>query len=68
MPAPVLCLYRYKEGSIFGFNESYVFNSQIEESESVICIRFFLFNMYVVDTVVQILYPVDSATRYNLCK
>ncbi|XP_021924112.1 mucolipin-3-like isoform X2 [Zootermopsis nevadensis] len=31
MPAPVLCLYQYKEGDIFGFNESYVFNSEIEE-------------------------------------
>nr|NVI71364.1 transient receptor potential cation channel, mucolipin ortholog [Cucujiformia] len=25
----VLCLYSYKEGEIFGFNESYVFNSEI---------------------------------------
>ena len=36
MPAPVLCLYQYKEGIIFGFNESYVFNGEIEESKSVI--------------------------------
>lgn len=27
-----LCLYRYKEGTIFGFNESYVFNSEIDET------------------------------------
>lgn len=27
----VLCLYEYKEGTIFGFNESYVFNSEIVE-------------------------------------
>jgi hypothetical protein len=40
MPAPVLCLYQYKEGTIFGFNESYVFNSEIEESESVSCISY----------------------------
>lgn len=26
-----LCLYSYKEGIIYGFNESYVFNPQIEE-------------------------------------
>ena len=38
MPPPVLCLYQYKEGIIFGFNESYVFNGEIEESESVIFI------------------------------
>ncbi|GAB0094000.1 Mucolipin [Sergentomyia squamirostris] len=25
-----LCLYRYKEGTIFGFNESYIFNSEID--------------------------------------
>lgn len=25
-----LCMYHYKEGSIFGFNESYVFNPEIE--------------------------------------
>ncbi|GFG38606.1 hypothetical protein Cfor_01652 [Coptotermes formosanus] len=31
MLPPVLCLYQYKEGIIFGFNESYVFNSDIEE-------------------------------------
>jgi mucolipin len=41
MLPPVLCLYQYKEGIIFGFNESYVFNSDIEESESIICIRLF---------------------------
>nr|NVI71481.1 transient receptor potential cation channel, mucolipin ortholog [Cucujiformia] len=28
----VLCLYSYKQGDIFGFNESYVFNSQIVKS------------------------------------
>ncbi|KAL1110348.1 hypothetical protein AAG570_007879 [Ranatra chinensis] len=28
---PVLCLYHYKQGVIFGFNESYVFNNEIEE-------------------------------------
>nr|NVI71350.1 transient receptor potential cation channel, mucolipin ortholog [Cucujiformia] len=28
----VLCLYSYKEGDIFGFNESYVFNSEIIKS------------------------------------
>jgi hypothetical protein len=33
MPSPVLCLYQYKEGSIFGFNESFVFNSEIEKRE-----------------------------------
>ncbi|PNF35721.1 Mucolipin-3 [Cryptotermes secundus] len=31
MPAPLLCLYQYKEGTIFGFNESYMFNSEIDE-------------------------------------
>lgn len=31
MTDPVLCLFQYKEGTIFGFNESYVFNSEIEE-------------------------------------
>jgi hypothetical protein len=36
MPAPVLCLYQYKEGTIFGFNESYMFNSEIDERESLI--------------------------------
>lgn len=30
-----LCLFQYKEGTIFGFNESYVFNSEIEK----ICIQ-----------------------------
>lgn len=31
--APVrLCLYNYKQGIIFGFNESYVFDKQIEET------------------------------------
>ncbi|XP_077297721.1 mucolipin-3-like [Arctopsyche grandis] len=29
---PKLCLYRYKEGTIFGFNESYIFNSEIDET------------------------------------
>lgn len=28
----VLCLYEYKEGTIFGFNESYVFDSEIVET------------------------------------
>nr|NVI71358.1 transient receptor potential cation channel, mucolipin ortholog [Cucujiformia] len=28
----VLCLYSYKQGDIFGFNESYVFNSEIVKS------------------------------------
>ncbi|KAJ8964303.1 hypothetical protein NQ314_005003 [Rhamnusium bicolor] len=28
----MLCLYQYKEGIIFGFNESYVFNSEIIET------------------------------------
>lgn len=27
-----LCLYQYKEGVIFGFNESYIFNSEIDMS------------------------------------
>lgn len=27
-----LCLYQYKEGVIFGFNESYIFNSEIDKS------------------------------------
>ncbi|CAG9861904.1 unnamed protein product [Phyllotreta striolata] len=27
----LLCIYQYKEGIIFGFNESYIFNSEIEE-------------------------------------
>lgn len=27
-----LCLYEYKEGVIFGFNESYIFNSEIDKS------------------------------------
>ncbi|XP_063991137.1 mucolipin-3-like [Diachasmimorpha longicaudata] len=27
-----LCLYQYKEGTIFGFNESYVFNNEIEKN------------------------------------
>ncbi|KAF4518214.1 hypothetical protein B566_EDAN005939 [Ephemera danica] len=29
MPSTVLCLSQYKEGSIFGFNESYIFNNEI---------------------------------------
>nr|MBE5724909.1 transient receptor potential cation channel, mucolipin ortholog [Cucujiformia] len=28
----VLCLYSYKQGDIFGFNESYIFNSEIVKS------------------------------------
>lgn len=28
---PKLCLYRYKKGTIFGFNESYSFDSEIDE-------------------------------------
>lgn len=35
MPPMELCLYEYKEGTIFGFNESYVFNSEIDK----ICIN-----------------------------
>lgn len=32
-PGPViLCVYHYKEGVIFGFNESYVFNNEIKEN------------------------------------
>ncbi|XP_063219487.1 mucolipin-3-like isoform X2 [Bacillus rossius redtenbacheri] len=31
MAAPVLCLRHYKEGIIYGFNESYIFNSKIVE-------------------------------------
>ncbi|XP_046683218.1 mucolipin-3-like isoform X1 [Homalodisca vitripennis] len=31
MAPPQLCLYNYKEGIIFGFNESYVFNNDIIE-------------------------------------
>lgn len=30
---PDLCLYNYKEGIIFGFNESYVFNSEVIKSK-----------------------------------
>lgn len=30
--AVVLCLYHYEEGIIFGFNESYIFNSKIDET------------------------------------
>ncbi|XP_072161713.1 mucolipin-3 isoform X1 [Bemisia tabaci] len=30
MTAPVLCFHHYKDGIIFGFNESYVFNSEID--------------------------------------
>ncbi|KAJ6646333.1 Mucolipin-3 [Pseudolycoriella hygida] len=32
MPPLKLCLYQYKEGVIFGFNESYIFNSEIDKS------------------------------------
>lgn len=32
MPNMQLCIYRYKEGTIFGFNESYVFDAEILES------------------------------------
>ncbi|XP_034933891.1 mucolipin-3-like [Chelonus insularis] len=28
----VLCLYQYKEGIIFGFNESYIFNNKVERT------------------------------------
>jgi hypothetical protein len=45
MPAPVLCLYQYKEGTIFGFNESYMFNSEIDERESLY-IAFFCWYVY----------------------
>lgn len=31
MPDMKLCLYQYKSGTIFGFNESYIFDSQIEK-------------------------------------
>lgn len=31
MIPPLLCFYHYKEGRIFGFNESYVFDSEITE-------------------------------------
>lgn len=31
-----LCLFRYKQGSVFGFNESYVFNSEVGET----CFKF----------------------------
>ncbi|XP_058465410.1 mucolipin-3-like [Malaya genurostris] len=30
MPPMQLCLYRFKDGTIFGFNESYVFNPEID--------------------------------------
>jgi len=47
MPPPVLCLYQYKEGSIFGFNESYVFNNEIEERKLFILYwKGLLLNMY----------------------
>lgn len=36
MPDPVFCQYNYKEGIIYGFNESYQFNSEIVET----CINF----------------------------
>ncbi|XP_034235952.1 mucolipin-3-like isoform X2 [Thrips palmi] len=32
MASPLLCLHHYKEGTIFGFNESYVFNSEIDKT------------------------------------
>lgn len=32
MVDPKLCLSRYKKGTIFGFNESYVFNSEIDQT------------------------------------
>lgn len=35
MGHPILCLCNYKEGTIFGFNESYVFNSDIIRSKSL---------------------------------
>ena len=31
MGSMLLCLYQYKEGVIFGFNESYVFNSEVDK-------------------------------------
>lgn len=31
MPDMLFCLYQYKQGTIFGFNESYIFNSEIIE-------------------------------------
>ncbi|KPJ02154.1 Mucolipin-3 [Papilio xuthus] len=36
MPDPVFCQYNYKQGIIHGFNESYEFNSEINET----CINF----------------------------
>ncbi|KAJ0178514.1 hypothetical protein K1T71_006337 [Dendrolimus kikuchii] len=36
MPDPVFCQYNYKQGNIYGFNESYEFNSEIVET----CINF----------------------------
>lgn len=32
MPSMRLCIYQYKEGEIFGFNESYIFNAEIVET------------------------------------
>lgn len=32
MPNMELCVYRYKEGEIFGFNESYVFDAEVVEA------------------------------------
>lgn len=31
MSSPLLCFWQYKEGAIFGFNESYIFNSEVKE-------------------------------------
>jgi hypothetical protein len=45
MPAPLLCLYEYKEGDIFGFNESYVFNSEIEERKFILYCKALLLNI-----------------------
>lgn len=36
MPDPVFCQYNYKQGIIYGFNESYQFNSEVFET----CINF----------------------------
>lgn len=40
---PVLCIYQYKEGIIYGFNESFTFNSEIDKSK-FICFYLFIFS------------------------
>ncbi|PSN35272.1 hypothetical protein C0J52_17558 [Blattella germanica] len=32
MPAPVLCLFQYRNGIVYGFNESYVFDGEIDKT------------------------------------